>query len=110
MYLFFLFQLLLVSSAFMSPAESRNGTDLHRVRMFGPDKLNKNVAEQKWDRLKVICNQPFNPKMQYGLSFITARSVESVSKIMNVFLLLFLMYNKTMRAFLQLLASVMVSK
>ncbi|XP_050729841.1 DNA repair protein XRCC1-like [Eriocheir sinensis] len=71
------FQLLLVSSAFMSPTESRNGTDLHRVRMFGLDKLNKNVAEQKWDRLKVICTQPFNPKMQYGLSFITARSLES---------------------------------
>ncbi|KAK8380787.1 hypothetical protein O3P69_008018 [Scylla paramamosain] len=71
------YQVLLVSSAFMSPAESRNGTDLHRVRMFGPEKLNKNVAEQKWDRLKVVCTQPFNTKMQYGLSFITARSLEN---------------------------------
>ncbi|XP_045109722.1 DNA repair protein XRCC1-like isoform X1 [Portunus trituberculatus] len=71
------YQVLLVSSAFMSPTESRNGTDLNRVRMFGPDKLNKNTAKQKWDRLKVVCTQPFNTKMQYGLSFITARSPDS---------------------------------
>lgn len=74
------YQVLLVSSAFMTPTESRNGTDLHRVRMFGPDKLNKNVAGQKWDRLKVVCTQPFNANMQYGLSFITARSPESANQ------------------------------
>ncbi|KAK3881758.1 hypothetical protein Pcinc_013840 [Petrolisthes cinctipes] len=67
------FQVLLVASSFMTPIESRNGTDLHRVRMFGPDKLNKTVAEQKWDRVKVICTQPFNRNTQYGLSFITIR-------------------------------------
>ncbi|KAK4328413.1 hypothetical protein Pmani_001161 [Petrolisthes manimaculis] len=67
------FQVLLVASSFMTPIESRNGTDLHRVRMFGPDKLNKSVAEQKWDRVKVICTQPFNRNTQYGLSFITIR-------------------------------------
>lgn len=69
------FQLLLVASSFMSPIESRNSTDLNRVRMFGPDKLNKNVACQKWDRIKVICTQPFNKNMQYGLSFITVRAL-----------------------------------
>ncbi|KAK7078859.1 X-ray repair complementing defective repair in Chinese hamster cells 1 [Halocaridina rubra] len=64
------FQVLLVASSFMTPAESRNGSNLSRVRMFGPDKLNKTVADQKWDRLKVICTQPFNKNMQYGLSFV----------------------------------------
>lgn len=73
------FQVLLVASSFMTPIESRNGTDLNRVRMFGPDKLNKNVAGQKWDRLKVICTQPFNKQMQYGLSFIKVRSPNSDS-------------------------------
>lgn len=69
-----LWQVLLVASSFMTPIESRNSTDLNRVRMFGPDKLNKTVAEQKWDRVKVICTQPFNKKLQYGLSFITIRA------------------------------------
>ncbi|KAG7154615.1 DNA repair protein XRCC1-like isoform X2 [Homarus americanus] len=68
------FQVLLVASSFMTPIESRNCSDMHRVRMFGPDKLNKNVATQKWDRLKIICTQPFNKNMQYGLSFITVRA------------------------------------
>ena len=26
----------------------------------GPDKLSKAVAEQKWDRVKVVCTQPYN--------------------------------------------------
>ena len=26
----------------------------------GPDKLSKGVAEQKWDRVKVVCTQPYN--------------------------------------------------
>merc|ERR1712042_324676 len=44
--------------------------------MFGPEKLNKNVAEEKWDRMKVVCTQPFNKNMQYGLSFITVNSTD----------------------------------
>ncbi|XP_045611538.2 DNA repair protein XRCC1 [Procambarus clarkii] len=73
------FQVLLVASSFMSPIESRNSSDMNRVRMFGPDRLNKNVAGQKWDRLKIICTQPFNKQLQYGLSFITVRSPGSDS-------------------------------
>ncbi|XP_042882573.1 DNA repair protein XRCC1-like isoform X2 [Penaeus japonicus] len=68
------FKVLLVASSFMTPIESRNASDLHRVRMFGPDKLNKDVASQKWDRIKVVCTQPFNKNLQYGLSFVTLSS------------------------------------
>ena len=46
--------------------------------MFGADKLNKNVAEQKWDRLKVVCTQPFNKNMQYGIAFITVTAPSEV--------------------------------
>ncbi|XP_069974361.1 DNA repair protein XRCC1-like isoform X2 [Penaeus vannamei] len=68
------FKVLLVASSFMTPIESRNASDLHRVRMFGPDKLNKDVASEKWDRIKVVCTQPFNKNLQYGLSFVTVSS------------------------------------
>ena len=54
----------------MSPVESKNSSNLNRVRMFGPEKLSKAVSDQKWDRVKVVCTQPFNKAKAYGLSFV----------------------------------------
>ncbi|CAG5118440.1 unnamed protein product, partial [Candidula unifasciata] len=68
------FEVLLVASAFMSPLESRNGTNKNAVRMFGPEKLNTVTASQKWDRVKIVCTQPFSKLFQYGLSFIKFHS------------------------------------
>ncbi|BFZ00118.1 hypothetical protein BsWGS_03157 [Bradybaena similaris] len=68
------FEVLLVASAFMSPLESRNGTNKNAVRMFSSDKLNSVTASQKWDRVKVVCTQPFSKLFQYGLSFIKLHS------------------------------------
>ncbi|XP_059817391.1 DNA repair protein XRCC1 isoform X3 [Hypanus sabinus] len=68
------FEVILVSSFFMSPTESRSGTNLNRVRMFGPDKLAKGVLGKKWDRVKVVCTQPYNKNLPYGLSFIKFHS------------------------------------
>ncbi|XP_060708635.1 DNA repair protein XRCC1 isoform X2 [Hemiscyllium ocellatum] len=64
------FEVLLVSSFFMSPTESRNGAPLNRVRMFGSEKLAKATLGKKWDRVKVVCTQPYNKNLAYGLSFI----------------------------------------
>ncbi|CAG0899707.1 unnamed protein product [Darwinula stevensoni] len=64
------YQVILVTSSFMTPAESRNGTNPNRVRMFGREKLSESVACQKWDRVKIVCSQPFNKHCQYGLSFV----------------------------------------
>ncbi|KAK6990048.1 DNA repair protein XRCC1-like isoform X1 [Biomphalaria glabrata] len=68
------FEVLLVASSFMSPLESRNETNKTSVRMFGPDDLNKQTANQSWDRIKIVCSQPFSKLFQYGLSFIKFRS------------------------------------
>lgn len=59
----------------MSPLEARSGSNPSRVRMFAVDALSKSVADQKWDRVKVVCTQPFNKHVQYGLAFITFHSV-----------------------------------
>jgi hypothetical protein len=48
--------------------------------MFASDKLSKPEAEQKWDRVKVVCTQPFNKHVQYGLAFITFHSVITEDK------------------------------
>ncbi|GFU34177.1 DNA repair protein XRCC1 [Nephila pilipes] len=64
------YQVLLVASSFMTPLESRNETHTNRVRMFGHDKLAQNLRDEKWDCVQVVCTQPFNKNIAYGLSFI----------------------------------------
>ncbi|KAK2163530.1 hypothetical protein LSH36_78g05025 [Paralvinella palmiformis] len=68
------FQVILVASSFMSPMDSRAGKNMTAVRMFSSDKLSKNVLDQKWDRVKVVCTQPFSKSIQYGLAFIKLHS------------------------------------
>ncbi|XP_035169606.1 DNA repair protein XRCC1-like [Oxyura jamaicensis] len=53
------FQVLLPMAAFLSPGESRAGTGLQRVRLFGPDALVKAAAERPWDRVRLVCSQPY---------------------------------------------------
>ncbi|XP_057365407.1 DNA repair protein XRCC1-like isoform X2 [Daphnia carinata] len=80
------YKTLLNSATFMTPQECRNETNLQRVRIFKHQDLNKATQTEKWDRVKVICTQPFNKQLQYGISFITihAPEEESFSKVQNV--------------------------
>jgi DNA-repair protein XRCC1 len=55
----------LPASSFMSPIESRNAEMSNRVRIFAREKLNQTAAAQRWDRVKVVCTQPFNTKTKY---------------------------------------------
>eukprot|EP00069_Balaena_mysticetus_P002375 bmy_15980T0 len=55
---------LLVTSSFMSPSESRSGSNSNRVRIFGPDKLVRATAEKRWDRVKIVCSQPYSKVSQ----------------------------------------------
>ncbi|XP_007941308.1 DNA repair protein XRCC1 [Orycteropus afer afer] len=68
------YEVLLVTSSFMSPSESRNGSNPSRVRMFGPDKLVRTAAEKRWDRIKIVCSQPYSKDAPYGLSFVRFHS------------------------------------
>ncbi|XP_031241525.1 DNA repair protein XRCC1 isoform X2 [Mastomys coucha] len=68
------YEVLLVTSSFMSPSESRSGSNPNRVRMFGPDKLVRAAAEKRWDRVKIVCSQPYSKDSPYGLSFVKFHS------------------------------------
>ena len=70
------FKVILVASSFLSPIESRNETQLTRVRMFTAEKLNSEIAKEKLDIIKAVCTQPLNKSFKYGLSFISIHSVE----------------------------------
>lgn len=50
----------------MSPSESRSGSNPNRVRIFGPDKLVRGAAEKRWDRVKVVCSQPYSKVLRVG--------------------------------------------
>lgn len=63
-------QVLLSSTAFMSPLDSREGKNLNGVKSFSINSLSKPIAAQKWDLVKVLVSQPFNRHVQYGLTFI----------------------------------------
>ncbi|KAL1258549.1 hypothetical protein QQF64_009126, partial [Cirrhinus molitorella] len=68
------FEVLLVTSSFMSPTESRNGTNTNRVRFFGTGQLVKATAQEKWDRIKIVCSQPYSKSIAYGVAFIKLHS------------------------------------
>uniref|UniRef100_A0A1A7YJP5 DNA repair protein XRCC1 n=1 Tax=Iconisemion striatum TaxID=60296 RepID=A0A1A7YJP5_9TELE len=68
------YEVLLVTSSFMSPTESRNGTNMNRVRFFGPNQLQKSTAQEKWDRVKLVCSQPYSKSIAYGVAFVKFHS------------------------------------
>lgn len=63
----------------MTPVESRNSTNPNRVRCFTENALVESVAKQKWDLIKIICTQPFNNHVQYGLTFVTIHSLKELN-------------------------------
>lgn len=54
----------------MSPPESKTSTNPNRLRCFKKSALVQENVSQKWDLVKIICSQPFNEQVQYGLSSI----------------------------------------
>lgn len=54
----------------MTLIESKNSTNVNRVRCFNKEALVPTAASEKWQFIKVICSQPFNKHVQYGISFI----------------------------------------
>uniref|UniRef100_A0A1B0CD96 Putative dna repair protein xrcc1 isoform x2 n=1 Tax=Lutzomyia longipalpis TaxID=7200 RepID=A0A1B0CD96_LUTLO len=70
------YQEILLSASFMTPIECRAMENTNHVRCFSPTALVEDVAKEKWDFVKIVCSQPFNAHVQYGLSFVTIYSAE----------------------------------
>lgn len=71
------YQQILLSTSFMSVPESRNSTSTNRVQCLDRNKLDAGVRDQKWDLIKIVCSQPFNKHVQYGLSFVKVHCVDA---------------------------------
>ncbi|XP_054035348.1 DNA repair protein XRCC1-like [Dryobates pubescens] len=64
------YEVLVPTAAFLSPNESRAGAELKRVRLFGAQSLVKGVAGKSWERLRLVCSQPYCQTRPFGLSFV----------------------------------------
>ncbi|XP_062434588.1 protein XNDC1N isoform X1 [Rhea pennata] len=65
---------LLPSVTLMTPADSKLDRNRCGVRMFKEADFLALAVGQKWDRLRLICSQPFSKHGQFGLSFIRVRT------------------------------------
>ena len=54
----------------MTPSESRSNSNRNQVKLLKATDLNKTCLDEKWDRLKIVCEQKFNRLNPFGLCFI----------------------------------------
>lgn len=73
------FENLILTSSFMTPSESKSQTNQHKIRMFGKDELCKGAVNKKWDRVKIVCTQPYNKAVPYGISVITVQGIKKTA-------------------------------
>lgn len=54
----------------MTPGDARNMDNTNRVRCYNSDILVKDVRDEKYDMVKLLCTQLYNRKVKYGLAFV----------------------------------------
>lgn len=65
---------LLPATLLMTPSESRSNSNRNQVKLLKSFDLNKTCLNEKWDRLKIVCEQKFNRLNPFGLCFIKLSS------------------------------------
>lgn len=66
------FQTILPIVTFMTPIESRNSEKTEQVKTFLTTDLDSEISKKDdWNLIKVVCTQPFNKQVNYGLTFIS---------------------------------------
>lgn len=65
--------------SFMTVPECRESKNPNHVRCFDKGSLMPEVLDEKWDLIKVTCQQSFNKNVQFGLSFIKIYAPDAIS-------------------------------
>ncbi|KAJ6664846.1 hypothetical protein lerEdw1_005818 [Lerista edwardsae] len=65
---------LLPTTTLMMPADAKRDKNRSGVRMFKEGDFLASTLGEKWDRIRLVCSQPFNRHAQFGLSFIRIRT------------------------------------
>lgn len=63
-------QILLPMTLLMTPSESRSNTNRNQVKLLKSSDLNPECSKEKWNRVKVVCEQKFDRTHPFGLCFI----------------------------------------
>eukprot|EP01105_Mastigella_eilhardi_P023271 TRINITY_DN5842_c0_g1_i2.p1 TRINITY_DN5842_c0_g1~~TRINITY_DN5842_c0_g1_i2.p1 ORF type:complete len:807 (-),score=188.76 TRINITY_DN5842_c0_g1_i2:1256-3655(-) len=64
-------QVLLPIQMLMTVSDAKSGANRNKSRFFGPEKLTQGVSAQKeWQRIRVVCTNPFTQDKPLGLSYI----------------------------------------
>jgi DNA-repair protein XRCC1 len=69
----------------MSPNDSHSNTNRNEIQSLKSDDLNIMCLNEKWTRLKIICEQKFNRINQFGLNFIKLYSISDKNNQINIF-------------------------
>lgn len=72
---------LLPTVVLMTPAEWRSGKNATTVRMFKQCDFNADAVEEKWDKVRIVCTQPFRKDVQFGLSLFRLHANSEVLSI-----------------------------
>ncbi|KAL7644338.1 UNVERIFIED_CONTAM: hypothetical protein RMT77_005165 [Armadillidium vulgare] len=74
---------LLPTVVLMTPTDCRTERNSKAVRMFKKEDLDKENVEKKWDRVRIVCSQPFRKNVQFGLTFFKVHSQDVSSELNN---------------------------
>ncbi|KAM7350629.1 DNA repair protein XRCC1 isoform 1-T1 [Cochliomyia hominivorax] len=74
---------ILITCSFMTPTESKSSNNINRVKCFNQEALVPFAAKKKWSLVKILCTQPFNKHVAYGLSFIKVHINDSEKNVMT---------------------------
>nr|XP_054749052.1 DNA repair protein XRCC1-like [Lytechinus pictus] len=75
------FKTLVPTTSCMTPMDSKQGKNKTGVKMFSRDQLCEDARDEYWDRIKVVCRQPFKKDAQFGLAFIKISSIEEKENV-----------------------------
>lgn len=63
----------MVTSSLMTLQECKNSLNINKVRFFDTTQLSS-TCHESWDRVKIVCTQPYIKQAKFGLSFIIFHS------------------------------------
>jgi DNA-repair protein XRCC1 len=68
------FKELILATTFMTQSDSMLQRNLNTVKCFPSNALVDEIKDKEWDRVKIVCKQPFNKTLKYGIAFINLQS------------------------------------
>ncbi|XP_075226141.1 DNA repair protein XRCC1-like isoform X9 [Lycorma delicatula] len=73
------YQVLLPTTEIQTIHDVRAGRNKNAVHFFTTKDFNKDVRDKLWERIKVVCNQPYDLHIRYGLSCFVVKSIKDES-------------------------------